>query len=157
MMIIFFVRCLTYEMSAAVFPEGTIVRKPRHCDFPAQRGGKRSRIAETAICSATTTPRRYCTMFPLTFENSLIFPNFIIKSLGCFVARGETLVRSFLYQILSSVLLIANKICTILEMFRNIIARIEAPFLFIYCFFAVDFFTIILLQRNIDNLVIVLS
>ena len=45
---------LTYEQLAAVFPEGTIVRKLHHQDFPTRPGGgNRSRIAEAAIRSAT--------------------------------------------------------------------------------------------------------
>ena len=43
---------LTYAQRAAVFPEGTIVRKLHHQDFPTRPGGgNRSWIAETAIRS----------------------------------------------------------------------------------------------------------
>ena len=36
--------------------EGTIVRKPHHCNFPTCQGGNQSWITETVIGSATTTP-----------------------------------------------------------------------------------------------------
>lgn len=47
----------TCEQSEAVFPEGTIVRKPHHLDFPECRGGNQSPIDEIATCSATTSTR----------------------------------------------------------------------------------------------------
>ena len=52
---------LTYEQPSAVFPEGYIVKKPHHCNFPRHRGGNQSWINETAVCSATTTLQQYTT------------------------------------------------------------------------------------------------
>ena len=49
------VACLIYEQWEAVFPEGTIARKPHHLDFPTRRGRKQSQITKTASCGATTT------------------------------------------------------------------------------------------------------
>ena len=40
--VLFFEGWLTYEQQSSVFPEGTIVRKPHHRDFPTWRGGNQS-------------------------------------------------------------------------------------------------------------------
>ena len=45
--------CGMVEQQATVFPEGTIVKKPNHCDFPTRQGRNWSRVTETAIGSAT--------------------------------------------------------------------------------------------------------
>ena len=59
MMINFFVGWLTYKQLAVVFLEETIVRKPQDRDCATHCGGNRSWIAETAVRSGTTTPRRH--------------------------------------------------------------------------------------------------
>ena len=46
-----------------MFLGGSIVRKPDYRDFQTHRDGNRSRILETTIRNATTTPRPYNTVF----------------------------------------------------------------------------------------------
>ena len=52
---IIFVACWTYEQPAILFPAGG---RPHHRDFPTRQGGNQSPMVETAIRSASTTPRR---------------------------------------------------------------------------------------------------
>ena len=58
-----------------VFPEGNIVTKSHYRDFQIRWGGNPSRIAEIAVRSVTTTPRRQNLYNNLKFSKTKTFPH----------------------------------------------------------------------------------
>ena len=77
---LFFVGWLTYEQAAAVFPEGSIVRKPHHHDFPRCQG---------RLKSYSYLPKKNCF---ICFNES---PLNMIKNAFCFTLKAFLVLKIF--------------------------------------------------------------